>query len=239
MGRIGDFDKDLNPQAWFDETFAAKAQGLFDKSAIGGNEADTQTAKGAPAGSTSKTTRAHDRPLEWWQEAAKRAWESDEKAVARSAPPPTSSDSDWYTAFKAKREEAHKNEQRIPMLPLGSDRGSRRGVISFVPQEDVCDGENLFVDQGGMLSYFEPLSLERAAGIDVRQETYARVWRPMLFAAGGALVVYALTRRGKVRGRKWNGKVKASSSWRLPLPLPIPSSPKPARRRERPLRLSG
>lgn len=189
MARIGDFDKDANLQGWFDETLANAPRGWFDKSAINGNNADTQTAHGGVAASP-KATRAHDRPLEWWLEVEKASWAAAAKTTApkeSKKSSSTTSSTNWYAAFKEMREEV-RTSSRVPMLPLDA----RSNVITLVPREDLSDAEPLLERDAAMLSYLDRSSLERAAGIDSKMEMYTNVVRPLLLVASGALAAYAI-----------------------------------------------
>lgn len=55
--------------------------------------------------------------------------------------------------------------------------------------------ETASAQRDAMLSYLERSSLERAAGIDERQEVFTKVVRPLMLVAGGALVAYGLSKR--------------------------------------------
>jgi len=214
VARIGDFDKDLNPEAWFDKTLAGGKQGWFDKTAIGGDESDLQSAHGggnasataaapapaAPAPPAAKTTRAHDRPLEWWQEAAKKSWahpvgytpsgafkdrrEARQNDQTKTSFTASSDGGDWFAAFNAKKE----GQARVPMLPLDSNSN----VVMLVPRNGLRDAA-FSPQEENMLSHLKMSSLMRAAGGDPQPPSdLERILKPVLLIGAGALAVLVI-----------------------------------------------
>jgi hypothetical protein len=185
VSRPGNFDKDLNLQGWFDETLADAPRGFFDKDAIGVKESDVQSAHGGDAAAApAKTTRAHDRPLEWWLEAAEYAWFGDQKKV----PEPTAEEiaawwnshsksekkigefsveeiAAWWNGGKSdkdkkdKKDEKDENEKSrvyVHALPLDS----RDDNVYVLPLHSFKDAPEEPLD------YMKLGALERAAGLD-------------------------------------------------------------------------
>lgn len=183
MSRPGNFDKDLNLQGWFDETLADAPRGFFDKDAIGKSESDVQSAHGgdaaaAPAAApAAKTTRAHDRPLEWWSQAAEASWFADlERHLKKPANDQAKDETDesrpsaedlaaWWNGKDAKVEGDAKrwraeNDVYVHALPLDS-RDDNVYVLPLRSFENAPEEP---------LDYMKLGALERAAGFDARYD---------------------------------------------------------------------
>jgi hypothetical protein len=218
VARIGDFDKDSNLQGWFDETLANAPRGWFDKSAINGNDSDTQTAHGGDAAAApaapAKTTRAHDRPLEWWKEAAEQAWLGDQAKAANDQGQASVEElAAWWNdqgekQEKQKKQKKGKDDVYVHGLPLDS-RDDNVYVLPLRSFESAPEEP---------LDYMRLGALERAAGLDTTstvEKTSGWVsLHPVMRVALSSLVVlgawHLITSLGKSPKEELKRKMKKS-----------------------------